>query len=201
MKRIILILLPAAFLALSACKNDTKEVNKVNSIVNDIEKIVTPSKQKALKNKVPLSKQELEDTFPFKIADYERDYLQVSDEMTTSEGAFGNGIIHLRIADAAGPLGKSLITMFNAIYESKEENSPTVRWQKKLRNNIKTINRYETDTQNASIEFIYINRFHVMLTGKNITPDELWNLFEFDNYLSSLKVLDDFDNKNRDRNH
>ncbi|PIV50365.1 MAG: hypothetical protein COS19_04110, partial [Flavobacteriaceae bacterium CG02_land_8_20_14_3_00_34_13] len=109
--------------------------------------------------------------------------------------------IHLKIADAAGPLGNSLITMFNALFELIEENPPTIQVENKLRNGIKTINRYETDTQNASIEFIYINRFHMLLTGKKLTPDELWSLFDFDNYISSLQVLDDFDNKNIDRNH
>lgn len=34
-----------------------------------------------------------------------------------------------------------------------------------------------------------------------MTPDELWSLFEFDNYISSLEILDDFDNKNINRNH
>lgn len=201
MKRIILILLPVSFLVINACKNDQKEVPNTKSIVDDIEKIITPSDQKALKGKIPLTRQELEDTFPFRIGDFERDFLEVSEDMVTAEGAFGNGKIHLKIADSAGPLGNSLITMFNAIYESKEEKSTTVIWQNKPRNNIRTINRYETDAQNASIEFIYLNRFHMLLTGKKITPDELWKLFEYDNYISSLQVLDDYDNKNIDRNH
>lgn len=201
MKRFILVKFLIAFLILNACKNEQKDIDKAKSIVGDVENIITPSKQKELKNKVPLNAQELEDAFPFRIGKYERDYLQVSGEMATSEGAFGNGKIHLKIADAAGPLGNSLITMFNALYDLKEENPPTVIVQNKLRNKVKTTNRDQTENQNASIEFIYIDRFHVQLTGKNITTDELWELFEFDSYISSLQVLDDFDNKNTDRNH
>lgn len=201
MKRFILIQLCIAFLILNACKNEQKDIDKAKSIVGDVENIITPSKQKELKNKAPLNAQELEDTFPFRIGKYERDYLQVSGEMATSEGAFGNGKIHLKIADATGPLGNSLITMFNGLYDLKEENPPTVIVQNKLRNKVKTTNRDQTENQNASIEFIYIDRFHVQLTGKNITTDELWELFEFDSYISSLQVLDDFDNKNIDRNY
>ncbi|PKP27024.1 MAG: hypothetical protein CVU03_00295 [Bacteroidetes bacterium HGW-Bacteroidetes-2] len=201
MKRIILILLPVAFLVFNACKNDQKEINKAKSIVDDIEKIMTPSDQKVLKEKIPLNRQELEDTFPFRIGDLERDFINVSGDMATSEGAFGNGKIHLKIADAAGPLGPSIITMFNAGYDLNEDFPPTTLVEKKLRNGIKTVNRYQTDNQDASIEFIYIDRFYMLLSAKKMTPDDLWNLFEFDNYISSLQVLDDFDNKNIDRNH
>ncbi len=201
MKRIILILLPVAFLVFNACKNDPKEINKAKSIVDDIEKIMTPSDQKVLKEKIPLNRQELEDTFPFRIGDLERDFINVSEDMATSEGAFGNGKIHLKIADAAGPLGPSIITMFEATYDLNEDFPPTTLVEKKLRNGIKTVNRYQTVNQDASIEFIYIDRFYMLLSAKKMTPDELWNLFEFDNYISSLQVLDDFDNKNIDRNH
>lgn len=201
MKRIIFILLSVAFLVFNACKNDPKEINKAKSIVDDIEKITTLSDQKALKDKIPLNRQELEDTFPLRIGDLERDFIDVSGDMATSEGAFGNGKIHIKIVDAAGPLGPSIITMFYATYDIKEETSPTTLIEKKMRNGIKTVNRYKTDNQDASIEFIYIDRFYKRLTGKKITPNELWNLFEFDNYISSLQVLDDFDNKNIDRNH
>ncbi len=190
-----------AFICLNACKSESKQTavpEKNNTTQKAIEK---PTSQKPVSDKIPLNRQELEDTFPFRIGDLERDFLQVSEDMATSEGAFGNGNIHLKIADAAGPLGNSLIVMFNALYELKEENPSTVLVQNKLRGNLKTINRYETETQNASIEFIYIDRFHMLLTGKKITPDKLWNLFEYDNYISSLQVLDDFDNKNIDRNH
>ncbi len=196
-----LLICALAFIYLNACKSETKQ-NSVRETNNVTEKAVkNSSSKKPVSEKIPLNKQELEDTFPFRIGNFERDFLEVSGDMATSKGAFGNGKIHLKIADAAGPLGTSLITMFNAIYESKKEKASTVIWQNKLRNNIKTLNRYETDTQNASIEFIYIERFHILLTGKKLTPDELWNLFEYDNYISSLQVLDDFDNKSIDRNH
>ncbi|OIP50754.1 MAG: hypothetical protein AUK33_06525 [Flavobacteriaceae bacterium CG2_30_34_30] len=190
-----------AFICIIACKAETKQtiVPEINSTIEKA--LIKSSDQKPVSEKIHLNRQELEDTFPFRIGDLERDFLQVSGDMATTEGAFGNGKIHLKIADAAGPLGNSLITMFNALFELIEENPPTIQVENKLRNGIKTINRYETDTQNASIEFIYINRFHMLLTGKKLTPDELWSLFDFDNYISSLQVLDDFDNKNIDRNH
>ena len=196
-----LLICTLALICLNACKSESKQtaVPETNSAT---EKAITKTtSQKPVSEKIPLNRQELEDTFPYRIADLERDFLQVSEDMATSEGAFGNGKIHLKIADAAGPLGNSLLVMFNALFELKEENPPTVQVQNKLRGNLKTINRYETDTKNGSVEFIYIERFHILLTGKNRTPDELWNLFEFDNYISSLQVLDDFDNKNIDRNH
>lgn len=197
MKRIILLIITAAFLVLNACKNDQNEVNKAKSIVDDIEKTITPSDQIALKDKVPLNKQELEDTFPVKIGAYERDFINVSEEMGTAKGAFNDGRITLSITDAAGPMG-SLITMFNALYDLKETNDAS---EKTIRNNQKIIEVFNKDTNESSIEFIYVNRFHIFLTAKGMTPDELWKLFEFDNYISSLQVLDDFDNKNTDRNH
>lgn len=197
MKRIILILLPVAFLVFNACKNDPKEINKAKSIVDDIEKIMTPSDQKVIKEKIPLNKQELEDTFPFRIGDYERSYFVVSEEMGNAKGSFNNGRITLNITDAAGPMGSQIITMFNAMYDLEDANDP----KKSIRNNQKTIEVFQKDTNESSIEFIYVNRFHIFLTAKKMTPDELWTLFEFDNYISSLEILDDFDNKNIDRNH
>lgn len=196
-----LVLLTAIIFTIS-CKDNSMQENKatVKSNKNILEQS-SPKASEQLNSKTPLNKQELEDTFPIRIGDNERDFLNVSEDMATSEGAFGNGKIHFRISDAAGPLGSSVITLFNATYDLNENFPPTTLVEKKLRNGIKTRNRYETDTQDASIEFIYINRFHMLLTGKNITPDELWTLFEFDNYISSLQVLDDFDNKNIDRNH
>ncbi|MEA1787213.1 hypothetical protein U1E44_14015 [Arenibacter sp. GZD96] len=185
----------------NACKSESKQPN-VPEINNTIEKALTkPSARKPVSEKIPLNRQELEDTFPFRIGDLDRDFINVSEDMATSEGAFGNGKVHLKIADAAGPLGSSIITMFDVTYDLDEDFPPTTRVEKKLRNGIKTVNRYETNNQDASIEFIYIDRFHMLLSAKKMTPDELWNLFEFDNYISSLQVLDDFDNKNIDRNH
>lgn len=197
MKSNIVLIIPFAFLALNACKNDQNEVNKAKSIVDDIEKTITPSDQIALKDKVPLNKQELEDTFPVKIGAYERDFINVSEEMGTAKGAFNDGRITLSITDAAGPMG-SLITMFNALYDLKETNDAS---EKTIRNNQKIIEVFNKDTNESSIEFIYVNRFHIFLTAKGMTPDELWKLFEFDNYILSLQVLDDFDKKNTDRNH
>lgn len=143
----------------------------------------------------------MEDTFPFRIGNFERDFIQVSEDMATCGGSFGNGKIHLKIADAAGPLGMAIITMFNATYDLNENFSPTTLIEKKLRNGVKTVNLYKTDNQEASIEFIYINRFQVLLIGKKITPDNLWELFQYDQYISSLGILDEFDNKNIDRTH
>ncbi len=184
-----------------ACKSESKQTF-VPEINNTIEKAtIKPSSQKPVSKKIPLNRQELEDTFPFRIADLERDFLNVSGDMATSEGSFGDAKIHLKIADAAGPLGPSIITMFNATYDLNEDFPPTTLVEKKLRNGIKTVNRYQTDNQDASIEFIYIDRFYMLLSAKKMTPDDLWQLFEFDNYISSLQVLDDFDNKNIDRNH
>lgn len=196
MKRII-ILLPAAFLVLNACKNDPNEVNKAKSIVDDIEKTITPTDLRALKDKVPLNKQELEDTFPSKMGDHDRTYINVSEEMGTAKGTFNDGRITLSITDAAGPMGSQLITMFNALYELEETNDAS---EKTIRNKQKIIEVFNKDTNESSIEFIYVNRFHILLTAKGMTPDELWQLFEFDNHISSLLVLNDFDKKNTDRN-
>lgn len=185
----------------NACKSEPKQTADPETN-NTTEKAVKKSStQKPVSEKIPLNRQELEDTFPFRIADLERDFLNVSGDMATSEGSFGDAKIHLKIADAAGPLGPSIITMFNATYDLNEDFPPSTLVEKKLRNGIKTVNRYQTVNQDASIEFIYIDRFYMLLSAKKMTPDELWQLFEFDNYISSLQVLDDFDNKNIDRNH
>lgn len=190
-----------ALICFIACKSEPKQTTAPEKN-NTTEKAITKTtSQKPVSEKIPLNRQELEDTFPFRIADLERDFLNVSGDIATSEGSFGDAKIHLKIADAAGPLGPSIITMFNATYDLNEDFPPSTLVEKKLRNGIKTVNRYQTDNQDASIEFIYIDRFYILLSAKKMTPDELWQLFEFDNYISSLQVLDDFDNKNIDRNH
>lgn len=198
MKRNLLLIISATFLALNACKNDPNEVNKAKSIVDDIEKTITLSDLRALKDKAPLNNQELEDTFPSKIGDHDRTYINVSEEMGTAKGTFNDGRITLSITDAAGPMGSQLITMFNALYDLEEPNDAS---EKTIRNKQKIIEVFNKDTNESSIEFIYVNRFHIFLTAKGMTPNELWTLFEFDNYISSLQVLDDFDNENTGINH
>jgi len=192
-----LYLISCLLLLLSACKDRSQNKNTGEDAIN-IVKEASNAGQKKLQNKIPLNRQELEDTFPFRIGNYERDFLEVSEDLANAQGSFGDSKIHLKITDGAGPMGQ-VITMFNAIYNQKEpENSAA---KKTVRNGQKIIEHHYTENNQSSIEFIYIDRFHVFLEGKQMTPDELWNLFEFDNYLSSLQVLDDYDNKNIDRNH
>ena len=176
------LLLLAVLIQCVSCKNHTPENGDASKTQTE-----TVYKKSSPINSKALNKQELEDSFPFRIGHYERDFLNVSDDMATSEGAFGDGKIYLKIVDSNGPIGGSIITTFNALYDLKEEMQPATIIEKKLQSGIKIVNRYETDTGNSSIEFIYINRFHIMLQGKNLTPDELWHLFEYDYYIAILK--------------
>lgn len=170
-----------------SCKDNTSQDNKEAIRVTKDMLLRSPKDEVELKNKIPLNKQELEDSFPLRIGTYERDFQHVSEDMATTEGAFGDGKIYLKIVDSHGPIGSSIITTFNALYDLKEEMQPATIIEKKSQNGIKTVNRYETDTGNSSIELIYLNRFHVLLQGKNLTPEELWHLFRYDHYVESLK--------------
>lgn len=162
-----------------SCKNLTRQNGDTAKTEN--EALVKESSKINIKG---LNKKELEESFPLRIGNYQRDFQHVSEDMATTEGAFGDGKIYLKIVDSYGPIGGSIITTFNALFDLKEEMQPATIIEKKLQNGTKTVNRYETDTENSSIEFIYQNRFHVLLTAKKMTPNELWNLFEFDSYLA-----------------
>ncbi|PIV49901.1 MAG: hypothetical protein COS19_06200, partial [Flavobacteriaceae bacterium CG02_land_8_20_14_3_00_34_13] len=83
-----------AFICIIACKAETKQtiVPEINSTIEKA--LIKSSDQKPVSEKIHLNRQELEDTFPFRIGDLERDFLQVSGDMATTEGAFGNGKIH-----------------------------------------------------------------------------------------------------------
>jgi hypothetical protein len=181
-----IILLTAMFLMM-ACEDKSDRYGKDAIRTNQDMLLHSQTDQKQRTNKVPLNKQELEAFFPLRIGKYERDFQHVSEDMATTEGAFGQGKIYMKIVDSHGPIGSSIITTFNALYDLKEEMQPATIIEKKSQNGIKTVNRYETDTGNSSIELIYLNRFHVLLQGKNLTPEELWHLFRYDHYVESLK--------------
>lgn len=145
MKRITFILLLVSVMASNACKNESSDVNKAKSIVDDIENSSTPSDLKALKNKEPLNRQELEDTFPFRLGDYERSYFLVSEEMGNAKGSFNDGHITLSITDAAGAMGSQIITLFNALYDLEDPNDLSKKPLETIKKRLKYFNKIPTN--------------------------------------------------------
>lgn len=181
--RIIKIVLLIAFLFVVGCK-DNQQISNIKSAAKILE--VNDAATKDLSSKTPLTHQQFEAIFPLKIQNMERDFIMVSTEVSNVHGTFGEGKIDLKITDAAGAFGPGLITMFEAIYNASESSISTVVLTKKVRNNIKTIGTHHPDYNDGSMEFIYRNRFHVIINAKNMTPDDIWNLFDVDKYLSDL---------------
>lgn len=137
----------------------------------------------------PLTETELQNAFPKKIND-----LDVDDKITVIGqqiiGSFGKHKITLSVMDAAGinsELGGYFIDSYTYNKEEETDNHKIIH---KERNGIKTITNYYVYKGGCEINFLYENRYYIMLGNNDneikMNPDELWNAFDI-NALKKFK--------------
>ena len=153
---------------------------------------------KDLGTKTPLTEDQLLAAFPKKLGNLNASENGNEEPRVTSQksvmGRFGNDSVTLEILDGAGENAVAVVLPLKMLHLNKvtSENNNTVRYSKKERNGILTfgIDKDEsTQTEYQSeLRFLYDNRFYIILEGKAMDTDALWNAFDI-NALKSYKTL------------
>lgn len=167
------------------------EVTGKNEDINEKYNVL----MKDLATKTQLTNEQLVEAFPKKLGSLKLDTNE--GRLTSSEtvkGSFGNNTLRMEILDAAGENMMSAIIPLKMLHLNKitSENNNTIRYSKKERSGILTFGT-DRDTSvgadyEAEIRFLYDNRFYVMLEGKEMDVDALWDAFGVEN----LKRFKDF---------
>ncbi|MDW5290222.1 hypothetical protein [Formosa sp. PL04] len=155
---------------------------------------------KELGTETPLPEEQLMKVFPKNMGVFNLDASDngnnnpriTSDE--TVVGSFGEGKVRIEILDAAGKNVMGAILPLKMLHLNKitSELNNTIRYSKKERNGILT---FCTDRDEAvgadyesDIRFLYDDRFYVILEGKMMDTDALWQAFDI-NALKGYKDM------------
>ncbi len=182
---------------------DSKEAKIVEGLINEVAgNNLTIDEKYAklmgeLKTKTVLTDAQLVEAYPIKLGSLSLDSNEGSvTSDRTVRGTFGNDEIHMEILDAAGAnvLGAIIPLKMLEINKIMSESNNTIRYSKKERNGILT---FGTDYDEAvgadyqaEIRFLYDNRFYVVLKGKKMDVDALWDTIKLDD----LKRFKEFNN-------
>ena len=143
---------------------------------------------KDLSTKALLSNEQLLEAYPKKMGPLNLDSQEprITGDKTVV-GSFGDGTIRMEILDAAGENVMGAIIPLKMLHLNKitSENNNTIRYSKKERNGILTFGTdRDEDTKadyQSEIRFLYDNRFYVILEGKNMDSDKIWDALEINN--------------------
>lgn len=144
---------------------------------------------KELGTKTPLSDAQLQEAFPKKLKNLTLDGSEARvNRNKTAIGTFGEDTIAIEILDAAGENAVAAILPLKMLDLNKvtSENNNTIRYSKKERNGLLTFGTdRDRDTQSdyqSEIRFLYDKRFYVMVQGKGMNVDELWEAISLDDF-------------------
>jgi hypothetical protein len=188
MKKIVLILL-SFFLCLSACKNETKSNDNLESKKYKIElpkQKVNDSKNENQK-KIPLSKAQLEVFFPENIGSNKRFSVFVipGESMATASYGSYQSSYSYSVKDAIKD--DSVIKNFEISYNANYNAPKGTEFIIKERSGFKTIAFLQPEIKRYDIQFVYKNRFKIVLEGPE-HPDVLWSYIK----KSDLEKLDNY---------
>ncbi|MDT8347043.1 MAG: hypothetical protein RQ756_04520 [Flavobacteriaceae bacterium] len=154
-------------------KQPSSKSNKLESKSED----VTFS---SLKNRAPLTKEQLEGAIPLEINELKLNETKFIDQMQMIQATYDNNF-RLTIQDFAGTNGSAI----NHFYQSFENKTGSSQIYKE-RDGFKTTSIYKyNDTE---FSYVYLDRFFITLDAKKLNPDQLWDFFD-PNLLSSLEIL------------
>lgn len=167
-----------------SCNSEPKKVtdgllDDVEQIENDgvtrhteIEKV-----QEELLQKRPLTDQALLEVFPKNLKGLALDNVRAIPGLQQVVGQFGNRKISLSIADAAGEIN-ALATNFIGNYSFVNPSTENLKFSNIERDAIKTVSEYNAYDNETEMWLLFDNRYYVVLSGKNMNPEELWQAFD-----------------------
>ncbi len=153
---------------------------------------------KELGTKTPMTNDQLLAAFPKKLGKLNASEDKNNEPRITSAksvmGKFGDGSVRMEILDGAGENAVATVLPLKILHLNKvtSENNNAFRYSKKERNGILTFGTDRDENTQAEyqseLRFLYDNRFYVLLEGKAMDTDALWNAFD----ISALKPFKTF---------
>lgn len=180
MKQILLLLLFAVLN--TSCKRELKQSNDASietTEVSEIKMARPPDSEgliSVLSKTTPFTEDQFRHTFPKSIKNLQRD-AEVQIINRQGYATYGNGKLTLAIHDCAGK-NYGMATTFETIYNIKAQDNEETQYSNKIRAGIKTINTFRVKNNQSDIVFLHNNRWYVVLGGKAMNPDQLWDAFD-----------------------
>jgi hypothetical protein len=184
MKRFLLAFLAFAFVW-SACNNETKTANttKEEQTKPEVKGISTPpldpftEKMEALKKLTPLNLEELNALLPAEMNGMKRSSFNSSSAMgySVADGSYqkGKSSLHVMVYDCAGEAGSAWYaatygTKMSMMQETADEYTKTIDFM-----GGKAIENFKKESKQTSLTFLSKDRILIILSGKNMTPEEV----------------------------
>lgn len=181
-----------AIILLMACKNETTDklkeatngISNVTSVISNAQDAQEESSK--LKELTPLTNDALKAWLPGSLGDLDRTGFKVGKtgymNVSSIEGTYKNDDgreLKVEIMDGAGEMGSVLMTsMSMATKMEVEEEDENKHLQTLTRDGIKAKQTYFKNRNKTELQFIYGRRFVVMVKGKDIEPENTWNLVD-----------------------
>jgi len=176
------ILLSVLFIHLS-CKSDKQSQIEVP----DTKKVENISVDELPKKHNSLTKAQLNDFFPDYLGSHKRYNIFVIASETSAIASYGNFDNSYNYSLKDGIKNKSVVKNFELSYSSDLTGPEGTEYVKKVRDGYETIAFLQPDINRYSIDFIYNNRFRLVIEGPE-KPDVLWTYFK----MVDLKKLDNY---------
>lgn len=171
------------FIMTLSCENDVKNIKKVS----DKQQVETSAPKKEAKKVETLTKQQFNDFFPDYLGPYKRFNIFAIPIQALATASYGSYDSSYTYSLSDGIKNSSVVKNFELSYGSVLNGPEGTEYIKQERNGYKTIAFLQPKIDRYSVEFIYKNRFKLVLEGSE-PPDVLWSyvkkedLEKLDNY-------------------
>lgn len=166
MKKTILFI--SIFLLMVACKNDTVTAKQQLIVPN-----ITKAPVKETKNVQALKKDQLKNFFPDYIGSHKQFNIFAYPAESVASASYGSFDNSYTYSLSDGINNSSVIENFELSYNSELNGPEGTKYIKQVRDGYKTIAFLQPNINRYNIEFIYNNRFKLILEGPE-NPDVLW---------------------------
>ncbi len=170
----------------SAKLKDAKEtVSNTTTLIKEAHKV--ENSIEVLKNKVSLTNEELKTWLPKTIGDLERSGFKVGStgyaNVASVEGTYKSKEqgqrLKVVVMDGAGPTGSIMMAGLGMASKIDMEEENENKHQKTVTvNGTKAMQTYHKKRFETALQFVYDNRFGVMVNGMQMEPEETWSMVE-----------------------
>jgi len=200
-KHIKITILLFSSLFMVSCKNETVDkVKKAKQDVSNVSSVISNAKEAqedaaSLRELEPLSNEDLKTWLPESIDGLRRTgfkvgkngYMNVASIHGTFKKENTEKELKIEVIDGAGPTASMLMMGFSMNSNMDVEEEDEYKHLKTVSHNgIKAQQTYYKQRNDTKIEFLYNKRFGIMVSTKEMNPEQTWDLIEkFD--LNNLK--------------
>lgn len=177
----------------SSCVGEVKEkLKKAKQGVSNVTTIAEKAQEakediENLKDAVPLTNEELKKWLPESIGDFERTGFKVGAagyaNVASIEGTYkleaGEQKLTMNVIDGAGPAGSMMIVGLGmAVKMDMEQEDENKHTKSVTVSDLRAQQTFHKKRNETALQFVFENRFGVMINAVNLDPDETWEMVE-----------------------